>query len=117
MPSISTLVEPTCPSSAVSRTDPTPAWSPANTRPAPRSSISEQTARTAAGERDVYLDGGALVRCALEAGLVDEITLTMIPIVLGRGRPLFAGVSQRYELELIGSRAIGGGLVELRYRA
>lgn len=73
-------------------------------------------ARDAAGDRDVYIDGGALIRSALDAGLIDDITLTMIPIVLGAGLPLFAGASQRHELELLGTRGLGRGLVELRYR-
>jgi dihydrofolate reductase len=42
-------------------------------------------ARAAAGGLDVYLDGGALVRQALDAGLVDEVTLTLVPVVLGEG--------------------------------
>lgn len=73
-------------------------------------------AKRVAGERDVYLDGGDLVRQALDAGLVDEMTVTMIPVVLGAGRPLFAGVGNRHELELVSSRELGSGLVELVYR-
>ena len=72
-------------------------------------------AKQAAGDRDVYLDGGELVRQALEAGLVDEMTVTMIPVVLGAGRPLFAGVGNRHELELVSHREIGSGLVQLTY--
>jgi len=72
-------------------------------------------ARRAAGDRDVYLDGGALVRSALEAGLVDELTCTVVPVALGRGRPLLAGLAGRLELALAGARPIGGGMVELRY--
>jgi len=73
-------------------------------------------ARAVAGERDVYLDGGELIRSALDAGCVDEMTITMIPVVLGAGRPLFAGVGNRHDLELVSERAIGSGLVELVYR-
>ena len=72
-------------------------------------------AKRIAGERDVYLDGGDLVRQALDADLVDEMTVTMIPVVLGAGRPLFAGVGNRHELALVSSRQIGSGLVELVY--
>lgn len=72
-------------------------------------------ARRVAGERDVYLDGGELIREALDAGLVDEITVTMIPIVLGAGRSLFAGVGNRHELRLVRQRELGRGLVELVY--
>ena len=74
-----------------------------------------QKAERAAGDRDVYLDGGELVRQALDADLVDEMTVTMIPVVLGAGRPLFAGVGNRHELELTASRQIGSGLVQLVY--
>ncbi|MEX1366201.1 MAG: dihydrofolate reductase family protein [Nannocystaceae bacterium] len=72
-------------------------------------------AKQAAGDRDVYVDGGALIRSAMDAGLVDEIVVTVVPIVLGAGAPLFAGLSRRHPLQLLGCRAIGGGLVELRY--
>ena len=73
-------------------------------------------ARTLAGDRDVYLDGGALVRSALDAALVDDLTLTLVPIVLGAGRPLFAGAARRASFTLLGARPIGAGLVQLRYR-
>ena len=72
-------------------------------------------AKSAAGEGLVYLDGGALVRSALTHGLVDEITLTVIPIILGDGVPLLPGVPERIGLELLSSRQVGGGAVELHY--
>lgn len=72
--------------------------------------------RAAAGERDIYLDGGALIRSAMDAGLVDELTLTLVPTILGAGIPLFAGTEHRHRLELLSSRSIGSGLVQLRYR-
>lgn len=74
-----------------------------------------QRAQEVAGERDVYIDGGNIIRAALDAGLVDELTVTLIPIVLGAGISLFTGVTRQHELELLGSRPIGGGLVQLRY--
>lgn len=40
----------------------------------------------------------------------------MIPMILGSGIPLFAGVRQRRPLELTGERQLGGGLVQLDYR-
>lgn len=73
-------------------------------------------AKATAGDGDVYLDGGSLIRSALDEGLIDEMTITMIPIILGSGLPLFAGVSKRHDLEFLGGRSIGGGLMELRYR-
>ncbi len=73
-------------------------------------------AQEVAGEKNVYLDGGRMIRSALDAGLVDELTLTMIPVALGAGIPLFAGVRQPHAMELLSTRPLGGGLVELRYR-
>lgn len=72
-------------------------------------------AKEAAGERDVYVDGGTLIRSVLDEGLVDEMTVTLVPIVLGMGIPLFAGCFRRHALELVSSRPIGGGLVQVTY--
>ncbi len=73
-------------------------------------------ARAVAGARDVYLDGGALIRSALDAGLVDELTISVAPVILGAGVPLFAGASRRHALELIESRVLGAGMVQMTYR-
>ncbi len=72
-------------------------------------------ARHAAGDRDVYLDGGALIRTALDAGLIDDVIVTLVPRVLGRGVPLFAGVERRHTFDLV-SATPRHGLVQLRYR-
>jgi len=73
-------------------------------------------AKEAAGGRDVYVDGGKLIRSCLDAGLIDEITISIIPIILGAGIPLFAGTEQRHAVELVGARPIGGNLLEMTYR-
>ena len=57
------------------------------------------TAKKTAGEKDVYLDGGNLIRQALDAGLVDELTITMVPILLGKGISLFPGLQKECLLE------------------
>ena len=91
---------------------------PTPTVRAVKGSIAELIAEglAAAEGRDLYLDGGALIRQALDAGLVDELTLTLVPVVLGTGRPLFAGTTARHSLELLEHRALGQGVVQLRYR-
>lgn len=71
-------------------------------------------ARQVAGAGDVYIDGGALIRSALAADLLDELTLTLVPVILGAGIPLFAGGSRK-QLDLVSAREIGGGMVQLRY--
>ena len=72
-------------------------------------------AKKAAGDQDVYIDGGAVIRAALDEGLIDELTVTIVPAILGRGTPLFAGVTQRRVLTLIDERRVHSGLVQLRY--
>jgi dihydrofolate reductase len=74
------------------------------------------SAREAAGGKDVYLDGGILVGQALDANLVDELILTVVPVVLGGGAPLFAGVTQQSDFEFTGTHRYGGGLVQLHAR-
>ena len=65
---------------------------------------------------DVYLDGGNLIRQFLDEGLVDQLIVTIVPVVLGDGAPLFAGARKRRRLELVGVRESSGGLVQLEYR-
>ena len=51
-----------------------------------------EAARTAAGEKDVSLMGAAAVHQALEAGLLDVIALSVVPVLLGGGVRLLDGV-------------------------
>lgn len=62
-------------------------------------------ARAAAGDRDVnVMGGGQTIRQALAAGVVDELTIIVAPIVLGGGKRLFDGFEDRIELEHLGVR-------------
>lgn len=70
----------------------------------------------AAGHRRVYLDGGNLIRQFLEEGLVADLTVSLIPVVLGAGIPLFGGTGVPRELIFEGADSYPTGLVQLRYR-
>lgn len=63
----------------------------------------------------VYLDGGTLIRQFLDAGLIDQLTVTVVPVILGAGAPLFAGTAQRHALRLASAEPHDSGLVQLRY--
>ena len=67
------------------------------------------------GAKRVYVDGGAVIQQFLAAGLIDDLTLSVVPIVLGRGIPLFAGALPERRLHLEESRSFPSGLVQLRY--
>ena len=64
-----------------------------------------ERAKEAAAGKDVHVMGGAdVIRQALEAGLVDELTIIVAPVVLGGGKRLFEGFSRSLELEHLGVR-------------
>ena len=73
-------------------------------------------AREAAADKDVYLDGGNLIRQAMDAGLVDDLIVTIVPVLLGEGHALFAGVTKRHSLEFLEHHGFGGSMVQLRCR-
>ena len=73
-------------------------------------------AKDLAGSLDVYLDGGTLIRQAAEAGLIDDLTITLAPIALGSGHPLFAGMAARYRLEIASHHRSAGGMLQMRLR-
>lgn len=68
-----------------------------------------------AGGRDVYVDGGATIREALDAGRVDELVVTVAPILLGQGVPLFAGLQRRHPLRVVSHVDYGRGMVQWRF--
>ena len=71
-------------------------------------------AEAAAGDRDVLLHGAATAQECLRTGLLDEMELSVIPVLLGQGRRLFADLPL-VELDLV--RALDGpGVQHLRYR-
>jgi dihydrofolate reductase len=69
------------------------------------------------GEDMVIMGSGTIVSQLTEARLIDEYMVIVNPIVLGRGRTLFEGVSEKVGLRLMDSRAFKDGNVVQRYRA
>ena len=68
----------------------------------------------AEGVRRVYVDGGKTIQRFLAAGLIDDLILTRIPILLGDGIPLFAGVND-IPLTHIRTTAYDFGFVQSTY--
>jgi dihydrofolate reductase len=74
-------------------------------------------AKEIAGDKDVAVNGGQIARQALQAGLLDEIGIDLVPVILGAGTPLFADLGP-HPLELQGPMLVveGTGVTHLRYR-
>lgn len=70
----------------------------------------------AEGAKRAYVDGGAVIGQFLAAKLVDDLTVSVIPILLGEGAPLAPALGGDVRLELVEHRAFESGLVQLRYR-
>lgn len=68
-----------------------------------------------AGVRRVYVDGGAVIRSFLREKLIDDITLSIIPVLLGDGLPLFDASVPARRLRLARSQAFSSGLVQVTY--
>jgi dihydrofolate reductase len=70
----------------------------------------------AAGDRNVWVVGGGnVVSQYVDEGLLDELLLTVVPVVLGSGKPLFDRRLPGGPMQLTGSRAFDTGMVELTY--
>ncbi|WP_047985548.1 dihydrofolate reductase family protein [Ornithinibacillus californiensis] len=66
--------------------------------------------------KDIWLYGGAdLITTFVNLGLVDEFRLSVHPVVLGEGRPLFVDIKKRFDLKLVNSRTFSSGVVQLIY--
>ncbi len=61
------------------------------------------------------LGSGRIVSQLAQAGLIDEFQVVVNPVVLGKGRTLFEGVTRKLGLKLIKTRAFGNGNVVLYY--
>ena len=73
-------------------------------------------ARQIAGDKDVVIASADIARQALELGLVDEVYVSLVPVLLGRGIPYFANLASgpyRFEDPVV---IQGKGATHLRYR-
>lgn len=66
--------------------------------------------------KNIYCDGGAeIISQLLHENLIDEMTVSVIPVLLGEGIRLFSGNFQEKKLKLTGSKSFEKGLVQLNY--
>jgi len=76
-----------------------------------------ETARELAGERGVGVNGGTIASQCLDAGLLDEIWVELVPVLLGGGTPFFEQLATA-PVELEGPLSVieGRDVTHLRYR-
>lgn len=73
-------------------------------------------AKNSAGERNVMVHGASAAQALLQAGLIDELAIALVPLLLGRGRQLFDDLpAETRELRLARSLQ-GEGALHLRYQ-
>jgi dihydrofolate reductase len=66
--------------------------------------------------KDIWLFGGAALTTSLmNLGLVDKLWLSVHPILLGGGKPLFSNIKERIKLTLVDTKTYSTGLVSLTY--
>jgi len=68
------------------------------------------------GEKNIFVFGSANLSATLtQHNLFDEYRIAIVPVILGRGAPLFPANSNRLSLKLLDSRTLSNGCVILRY--
>jgi len=102
------------PKYVVSSTIEEPAWGNSTVLTGDVASEVAKLKQTIDGEIVVYASY-QLVRTLLEHDLVDEVRLTVFPVVLGEGRRLFGETSDQKPMRLRSTRTVGDGLVLLSY--
>jgi dihydrofolate reductase len=70
----------------------------------------------AQGATHLYVDGGKTIQGFLRAGLIDELTITRVPVLIGTGVPLFGPLDHDVRLTHIATQQFENGFVQSKYR-
>ena len=79
---------------------------------APAGIVSQLAAR---GIGHIYVDGGITIQRFLDAGLIQHLIITRVPILIGSGIPLFGAVQRDIALQHVATRHYASGLVQSEY--
>ena len=69
----------------------------------------------ARGMGHLYIDGGLTIQRFLAAGLIQRVIITRVPVILGKGIPLFGPVAHDIRFAHVATRAYPSGLVQSEY--
>lgn len=67
------------------------------------------------GIKHIWIDGGVTISQFLDLQMVDCMTLSIIPVILGGGMPLFNPIGKELDCHLVSSQSYPSGLVQLNY--
>jgi riboflavin biosynthesis pyrimidine reductase len=79
---------------------------------APAEIVSQLAAR---GIRHIYVDGGITIQRFLQAGLIQRLIITRVPVLIGTGIPLFGAIPRDIVLRHVATRQYASGLVQSEY--
>lgn len=68
------------------------------------------------GSKGVYVDGGVTIQRFLRAGVLDRLIVTIIPVLIGSGIPLFGDLEDDVQLTHQSTRTFTNGLIQCHYR-
>ena len=69
----------------------------------------------ASGVKHIYIDGGITIQNFLRAGLVQRLTITRVPVLIGEGIPLFGSLPRDGRLRHVSTQQYPSGLVKSEY--
>ena len=76
---------------------------------APADIVSQLAAR---GIPHIYVDGGVTIQRFLQAGLIQRLIITRVPVLIGEGVPLFGALPRDVRLQHVATRHYASGLVQ-----
>jgi dihydrofolate reductase len=79
---------------------------------APADIVSQLAAR---GIQHIYVDGGMTIQQFLQAGLIQRLIITRVPVLIGTGIPLFGALRRDIALRHVATRQYASGLVQSEY--
>lgn len=68
------------------------------------------------GWNRAYIDGGEIIQSFMREGLIDDMTVTIIPILIGAGKRMFGALDTDIDLHLLEERSFPSGLVTMKYK-
>lgn len=70
----------------------------------------------ARGVKHLYIDGGITIQRFLSAGLINKIIISRLPVLIGKGIPLFGALPHDIKLRHVSTREYAGGMIQSEYQ-